>query len=56
MTDQPETTSAPEDSKPETNSQKMSRLIRELPPRDEAQQMRENIRRSMARRKNGEDQ
>jgi len=43
-------------STPESNSKKMSRLIRETPPRQGAEQMRESIRRSMARRKNGENQ
>ncbi|MZE56155.1 hypothetical protein GTY86_33775 [Streptomyces sp. SID5770] len=42
--------------KPETPSQRMSRMIRETPPRDAAQRMRESIRRTLARRKNGEDQ
>ncbi|MCC0099441.1 hypothetical protein K7B10_32635 [Streptomyces flavotricini] len=56
MTDQPETPSTPESSnKPESKSMMMSRLIRELPQRDAAEQMRESIRRSVARRKNGEN-
>lgn len=42
--------------KPETTGQKMSRLIRETPPVHGAEAMRESIRRSIARRKNGENQ
>ncbi|MFB7781514.1 hypothetical protein ACFC1D_02215 [Streptomyces vinaceus] len=55
MSDQPETPSTPENNKPESKSMMMSRLIRELPQRDAAEQMRESIRRSVARRKNGEN-
>ncbi|MEU6312377.1 hypothetical protein [Streptomyces sp. NPDC047014] len=52
MTDQPEPETP---SGPESNSKRMSRLIRETPPRDGAQLMRESIARSIARRKNGEN-
>jgi hypothetical protein len=45
MTDQP---------KPETNGQKMNRLIREAPTRNTRHLWAEHIRRSHAARKNGE--
>ncbi|MFD6914053.1 hypothetical protein [Streptomyces virginiae] len=51
MSEQPETPNTPE-----STGKKMSRLIRELPQRDGAQQMRDSIIRSIARRKNGENQ